>query len=59
MSSAGAVMLKIETMVNVLPIPIRSKQLQKATTSQTAFTGVLVTGFTLLQNLNKLAFFHL
>lgn len=44
-------MLKMAVMVSVLPIPIKSRQLQKATTSQTAFTGVCVKRLTLLQNL--------
>jgi hypothetical protein len=55
MSSAGAVMLKIAVIVSVLPIPIRSRQLQKATTSQTALTGVCVKRLTLLQNLSKVS----
>ena len=55
MSSAGAVMLKMATIVNVLPIPIRSRQLQKATTSHTAFTGVRVMLLTLLQKLSHIS----
>jgi hypothetical protein len=52
MSRAGAVTLKMVMMVRVLPMPMRSRQLQKATTSQTAFTGVEVRLFTLLQKLS-------
>jgi hypothetical protein len=55
MSSAGAVMLKMAVMVSVDPMPIRSRQLQKATTSQTALTGVCVREFTLDQKLDESA----
>jgi hypothetical protein len=55
MSRAGAVMLKMAVMVSVDPMPIRSRQLQKATTSQTALTGVCVRELTLDQKLRKLA----
>ncbi len=41
-SSAGAVILKIDIMVRVLPIPIRFRQIERRTMSQTAFTGVVV-----------------
>jgi hypothetical protein len=34
--------LKMAVMVSVEPMPIRFRQLQKATTSQTALTGVWV-----------------
>ena len=44
-------MLKIAVIVRVLPIPIRSRQLQKMTTSHTALTGVPVYELTLLQKL--------
>lgn len=44
-------MLKIAVMVRVLPIPIKSRQLQKMTTSHTALTGVPVYELTLLQKL--------
>ena len=46
-------MLKMAVMVSVLPIPMRSRQLQKTTTSQTALTGVCVCVLTLLQKLQK------
>lgn len=44
-------MLKIATIVCVLPMPMRLRQLQKMTTSQTALTGVPVTRLILLQTL--------
>lgn len=53
MSRAGAVMLKMAVMVRVLPIPIRSRQVQKTTTSHTALTGVWVRLLTLLQKLDR------
>jgi hypothetical protein len=43
--------LNMAVMVSVLPMPIRSRQLQKATTSHTALIGVCVREFTLLQKL--------
>ena len=49
-SSAGAVMLKIATMVRVEPIPMRFSAIEKKTMSQTALTGVWVYGLTLDQN---------
>jgi len=51
MSKAGAVTLKMAVMVSVLPMPIRLRQVQKATTSQTELTGVWVYWLTLLQSL--------
>lgn len=51
MSRAGAVILKIAVMVRVDPMPIRSRHVQKATTSQTALTGVWVRVFTFDQKL--------
>ncbi len=50
-SRAGAVMLKIATIVWVEPIPMQLRQMLKRTTSQTALTGVCVYELTLLQNL--------
>lgn len=50
-SKAGAVMLKIATMVSVLPMPMQFKTTAKATTSQTALMGVLVRGLTVDQKL--------
>lgn len=50
-SSAGAVMLKIATMVSVDPIPIKFRAQEKKTISQTALTGVRVYGLTLEKNL--------
>ena len=44
-------MLKIPTIVCGEPMPIRFRQEQKVTTSQTALTGVWVKEFTLLQKL--------
>jgi hypothetical protein len=41
-SSAGAVMLKIATMVRVLPIPMRLRREEKMTMSQTELRGVSV-----------------
>lgn len=52
-SRAGAVILKMETIVSVLPMSIQFKTTANATTSQTAFMGVLVIGLTLDQNLQK------
>lgn len=52
-SRAGAVTLKIETIVCVDPIPIQLRQMLKRTTSQTALTGVRVYAFTVLQRLDK------
>lgn len=48
-------MLKMDRMVKVLPIPTMFRQLQKATTSQTELTGVLVRPLTLLQNLSHIS----
>ena len=45
-SKAGAVMLKIATMVWVLPIPMRLSAEEKKTMSQTAKRGVRVQGET-------------
>lgn len=44
-------MLKIATIVRVLPMPMRSRQVQNTTTSQTALTGVPVYLLILLQRL--------
>ena len=55
MSSAGAVMLKMLKMVNVLPMPIMLRQLQKITTSQTELMGVFVTVLTLAQKLSHIS----
>lgn len=52
-SKAGAVILKIPIMVWPDPMPIQFRQIAKATTSQTALTGVCVRWFTLLQNLRQ------
>ena len=41
-SSAGAVMLKMDTTVWVDPIPMQFRQQLNKTTSQTALTGVWV-----------------
>jgi len=43
--------LKIEIMVRVLPIPIRFRQVEKRTMSQTALTGVVVWGLILEKSL--------
>jgi len=48
-------MLKMLRIVKVLPIPIRLRQLQKITTSQTELMGVSVTLFTLDQNLSHIS----
>lgn len=46
-------MLKIATIVNVLPIPIKFSAQENATISQTALTGVLVVVLTLEKNFEK------
>lgn len=46
-------MLKIETMVSVLPMPMQLSTMEKTTTSQTALMGVLVRGLTLEKNLAR------
>ena len=51
-SSAGAVMLKMATIVSVDPIPIRFSALQKTTTSQTELMGVCVRWLILDQKLD-------
>jgi hypothetical protein len=50
-------MLKIATIVNVLPIPIRFNAMEKKTISQTAFTGVWVNELTFDQNLDIVSSF--
>lgn len=50
-SIAGAVTLKMPIIVWADPMPMQLRQTAKITTSQTAFTGVCVRRFTLLQNL--------
>ena len=52
-SSAGAVMLNTATIVCVDPIPIRFKDMQQSTTSQTPFMGVCVLLLILLQKLSR------
>lgn len=44
-------MLKMATMVSVLPMPMQFRTMAKATTSQTALMGVLVRGLTVDQKL--------
>ncbi len=50
-SRAGAVMLKMATMVWVEPIPMRLRQVERKTMSQTAWTGVCVVVLILEKNL--------
>lgn len=49
-SSAGAVMLKIATMVCVEPMPMRLRQHANATINHTALMGVFVILFTFAKN---------
>lgn len=54
-SIAGAVTLKMPIIVWADPMPMQLRQTAKITTSQTAFTGVCVRRFTLLQNLCQMS----